>query len=117
MPCHIPPCDAERRLFVYTTPRRLCFIVAVVCTTDLVDTEVLADVDDPRAQAGGGARLVANVVRVEVRVGHELLLHGGAANLRQVVLVKVLREWNARVSMVTHRSAFASSYKPQRGFV
>lgn len=54
----------------------------------LVDAEVLTDVDDPRAEAGGGAGLVADEVRVEVGVGQVVRLHLLHADLGRVVLVE-----------------------------
>ncbi len=54
----------------------------------LVDAEVLADVDDPGAQAGCGAGLGADVVGVEGWVGQVVLLHPVAAHHRHVVLVE-----------------------------
>mmetsp|Transcript_13357 Transcript_13357/g.32645 ORF Transcript_13357/g.32645 Transcript_13357/m.32645 type:complete len:547 (-) Transcript_13357:606-2246(-) len=63
----------------------------------LVDAEVLADVDHPAAQAGGGGRLGADVVGAEPRVGHVLLLDHGHAVLWRVVLVKVDERLEERV--------------------
>lgn len=54
----------------------------------LIDSEVLADVHNPAAQAGSSSRLRLDVVCIEVRVGQEVLLALLDTSQWNVVFVK-----------------------------